>query len=668
MPVKKLKLEDLIAKLVKRIIEIDNDPKLSRSNKTSRIASAAKSFKTSIYTDKRRHEEQRIMLSTYHKYLTKARSRITEQGWIHHSFEQTVDKLIKKYNCYEKELASLKNLPLVATRLRNKEIIDSLSDVSSIRIDLNSINFDDRNKKSKLNKLSKKYPFFADLIIQIDNSKPVIVHEYFNKLINKLNIGEVLYTELSKLKIDHEVMRHLKKDDIHADKYIKQNQEQLEVKKVSTIDIDHQVLMNGIYNLLTVPTVHLSDSTGWAYSRLALGIAFCTGRRAIEVVTQGRFKKKNKNTIEFSGQAKRRTGVNYHEKFEIYTLIDSDILLKAIEELRNTSKVLEMSAITTSKDHYSANDRINNRIASPLNQQMKQFMDEIGMFTGRANRGWYFKDTRAIYAAITFKLFFESDVRWKDKDPDSFFSEILAHDDKESQSAYKQFKIKNLAENWKPVIEKSTKKTRLNELKALDKLESIKHGKALNKIHEWVKIQVEKNPLVKITQSMIVREVGSNRPAAKQYVSVIAADALSIVELSAISNSVAEKKGIVKKVSKETTEKHEEKSKLPKFTIPKKLTDGSWDVSFTHNGNTFKENIVADSSRIAMAKCWEKYQKQNIVWPEPSDIDIKASRKDGMWHAKATINKRTFEVHQRGRANDAVEALRYEYKEFLKSI
>ncbi|MFC7506669.1 protelomerase family protein [Pantoea stewartii] len=67
-----------------------------------------------------------------------------------------------------------------------------------------------------------------------------------------------------------------------------------------------------------------------------------------------------------------------------------------------------------------------------------------------------YKDSRAIYARIAYETWFRHDARWADKDEDVFFSEILGHDDENTQLHYKQFKLHNFSRTWTPEGETKT--------------------------------------------------------------------------------------------------------------------------------------------------------------------------------------------------------------------
>ncbi|PSW22905.1 hypothetical protein C9J19_20875, partial [Photobacterium phosphoreum] len=156
-------------------------------------------------------------------------------------------------------------------------------------------------------------------------------------------------------------------------------------KKAQTIDIDYPTIMSRCEYLLS--PVNLSV---WKWEALATGIALATGRRAIEVLIQGEFEQIGKYSISFSGQAKERTGIDHTNKFEIYSLIDADKVISAIEVLRNYPNIKAMIKELNDGRHYQFNELVHNRTATHLNNFMREMMSGANIDTG-IGRNWVFK-------------------------------------------------------------------------------------------------------------------------------------------------------------------------------------------------------------------------------------------------------------------------------------
>ncbi|MGA7205936.1 MAG: protelomerase family protein, partial [Specibacter sp.] len=219
----------------------------------------------------------------------------------------------------------------------------------------------------------------------------------------------------------------------------------------------------------------------------------------------GRFKKVGEFELEFSGQAKRRGGVDYSSSYRIYSLIPADQVLAAVDRLRALPEVLELQHLD--------NTEINRRVAKTLNTTAKR------VFGGE---GWVFKDSRAIWARIVFETHFTRDARWKTVNETVFWREMLGHEDMDTQESYKAFKISYT--NEAPAEPVSKYASRLEALEALD--EQAAGGVASQRIHSWVKKAVAASPDVLISQKAISVNVGSHRQAIKDYLAM-ASEALA---------------------------------------------------------------------------------------------------------------------------------------------
>lgn len=327
--------------------------------------------------------------------------------------------------------------------------------------------------------------------------------------------NEAAYVDIKSMKIDHEIMRHLDLPSVTRDQMADHAAIVLEEKALNTIDI-------GYHWYVATAAELLASST---FSHLALGVAMATGRRAFEVLAQGRFKKVGEFELEFSGQAKQRLGVDYGSSYRIYTLVAADIVLDAIARMRALPECASLQDMDATE--------VNRRTAKTLNTLAKRTFDDEARV---------FKDTRAIWARIMFETHFAHDARWAKKSAEVFWREMLGHEDLETQESYKQFKIHYEDEQPKAAAHKFA--SRLEGLKTLDAHPKIKGRVGLERIHEWVKSAIEADPLAKINQRAISVNVGSYRPNIKEYLE-IAADALAVPAHAA--GAVAEVPAVVAK-------------------------------------------------------------------------------------------------------------------------
>lgn len=446
----KIDLQPLIEKLVEDVRKVDQDEKLSRSEKTKRIGRLADSLKVKLYEDKRRREEDKLAASSYRRYLTTVRKAITAQNWRHHGLETAVNSLAKHHPRYAEQLHALVDL----------------TDITELRI----------------------------------------AHRELLKLA-RVQKDDAAYGAFEGMKLDHEVMRHLTLPAATKAQLATAAVETLEQRATNTIEINYHWLIQQINELLSKTEIRAGGIAAHNFSSLALGLALATGRREIEVLKLARFKKVGDFELEFSGQAKRRGGVNYDESYRIYTLISADLVLEAFEKLRAMPEVLELQHLD--------NVEINRRVAKTLNTLAKRVFGD----TERV-----FKDSRALWARVVFELHFNQDERWKRVNETVFWREMLGHEDMDTQESYKAFKI-SYAGHAEEQPE-SQYASRLEALIALDKHDQVDGREAMQKIHNWVKAQVQAAPDVKISQKAIATNVGSYRPLIKEYLQ-LAGEALA---------------------------------------------------------------------------------------------------------------------------------------------
>lgn len=446
----KVELQPLIDKLIADIRRVDEDETLSRSEKTKRIGRLAESLKVKLYEDKRRKDEDKLKASSYRRYLTTVRKAVTAQNWRHHGLETAVHSLAKHHPRYADQLHAMLDM----------------DDITSIRMAR------------------------QELLTAATQQRDDAAFEAFKHM-----------------KLDHEIMRHLTLPAATAAQLATAAVETLEERATNTVEVNYHWLIETINELLTKAEIRSDGLAAQNFSALALGLALATGRREIEVLKQARFEKVGEFELQFSGQAKRRGGVDYGDSYRIYTLISADLVLEAFAKLRALPEVLELQHLD--------NTEVNRRVAKTLNTATKRvFKDESRVF----------KDSRAIWARVVFELYFSRDPRWKTVNETVFWREMLGHEDMDTQESYKAFKISYAAiESEQPASQYAS---RLEALEALDKNEEIVGRESMQKIHAWVKGAVKAAPGVLISQKAIATNVGSYRPVIKEYLQ-LAGEALA---------------------------------------------------------------------------------------------------------------------------------------------
>lgn len=629
---RKFDLDKLIEDMFKEMSDVEKSDK-TQGQKTQAFQRVAKKVINRLYGVRTRQKRGAIKLTTASKYLTKVRNEVTEKGWKHHSLSQSLERLEKKYPLCEMLIKPLIDQSLEATRLRVKALKDKLLQIDRLEKAVSSLDPNSTKYVSDVNNIASR---FGDWKSEVDSLKPLNKKERparIETLFSQLSQARELYNDLGKLKIDHEIMRWLVKDAFSTAEASETRNVALAGKKNQTIDVDYPTIMSHCEYLLNPPELNM-----WPWEALATGIALATGRRAIEVLVQGQFTKVGKYRLNFTGQAKERGGVDYENVFEIYSLVDADTVIKAVEMLRSYSNIHAMIEMLSEDRHYQYNELVHNRTATPLNKFMREFMLGANMTTHIDDRDWVFRDTRSIYAAICYKLFFETDKRWRNVDQDMFFQTLLGHSDAKSQAHYKQFKVLRAGEKWESISTET--KDRLKELQAFDQNEEIISSDALTRIHQEVKRLIEQDPAIKISQKKIKETAGGNWQTIKKYM-LLTEEALSFdVSLSAVLTKEPTVK--VKEAAEAEPEQQEPQGQdnqqneiKPRFDVPKRQEDGSWLVSF-HLGDEHHEILVPEAANLREAGeiAWREFQDgQQPELPETIPEPVVKKSAPGWWHA-----------------------------------
>jgi hypothetical protein len=510
----KVELGELIDQLLKDVRSIDGNAELSRGDKTKRLTRLAARLKNTLYEDRRRKDEDKLAASSYRRYLTTIRKAVTAQNWRHHSLEEAISRMAKRHPRWAEQL----------------EEMGSHAHISDVRL------------------------AHRDLLVEVRRA------------------GDAgAYDDIRAMKLDHEIMRHLTLPAATKADLAEEQAEHIEERSTNTVEINYHWLMATIDGLLNSQQLRADGSAAPYFSHLALGLALATGRREIEVLKLAHFKKLGEFEIEFSGQAKRREGVDYSETFRIYTLVKADEVLEAFAALRALPEVLELQHLS--------NVEVNRRVAKTLNTLAKRVF-------GSEER--VFKDSRSIWARIVFERYFARDSRWKKVNEDVFWQEMLGHEGMKSQIHYKAFKIDYVEPVPAAGAVPGKWANRLEALQSLDRHERIGASSSLYRIHQWVKATVKAAPEARISQKAIATNVGSFRQNIKEYLE-IAAEALATPNhsLEAVALKVPD-----------------QVAKGKPRLVAHKLQNGAWRATATVNGIEVASAEDADRMQ-AMAKAFK---------------------------------------------------------------
>lgn len=627
----KVKIGELINALVNEVEAIDASDR-PQGDKTKRIKAAAARYKNALFNDKRKFRgkglQKRITANTFNAYMSRARKRFDDK--LHHSFDKNIHKLSEKYPLYSEELSSWLSMPTANIRQNMSALQSKLKSIMPLAEELSNIKLGIKGSDAKLAKLTKKYPDWSFAISDLCSDDWKERRDYLYKLFQQ---GSSLLEELHQLKVNHEVLYHLQLSPAERTSIQQRWADVLREKKRSVVVIDYPTYMQSIYNILNSPATLFSLNTRSGMAPLAFALAAVSGRRMIEIMFQGEFTVAGKYTVNFSGQAKKRSE-DKNVTRTIYTLCEANLFVELLTELRSCSAASDFDEVVKGygeDDTRSENGRINAILAKAFNPWVKSFFGD--------DRRVY-KDSRAIYARIAYEMFFRVDPRWKNVDEDVFFMEILGHDDENTQLHYKQFKLANFSRTWRPDV--GDENTRLVALQKLDdQMPGFARGDAGVRLHETVKQLVEQDPSAKITNStlrafkfsptMISRYLEFAADALGQFVGdngqwqlKVETPAIVLPDEDAVDNIdepvdelqdeeldddeiEVDEDGAEEHNEDKEPEEHQQAALKPVFKPAKNNGDGTYQIEFEYDGKHYAWSGPADSPMAAMRSAWETY-------------------------------------------------------------
>lgn len=679
MPKQKVNLSEHISTLVDEVRKVENSD-LEQREKTIKFKAAATHFKNAIYNDKRKFsgpagQKRQISVNTYNTYLSRARRKIEELGFRHHLLDRELSRLKKRYPQHQKLIAELESLDPTAARLKKKEIEELLHKAEGLRVAMLKIDYSHPSAKKQIGTLQERHPYYNDLLANLLGPDAQEAGEEMGRAMDEIT---PLIGDLMGLKVNHEIMYSLAMDKATRAKHTVAQDSQLSKKKKLAVVVNYQNYIQRIYSLLTNPTHSVADTTTFGMAPLCFAIAAATGRRPIEVLDQGGFEAVDAHRLKFTGQAKKRDSSDEAERI-IYSLVDTKIIIKAIDIFRKLPAVVELNELVES-DHRSVNVLINQRTATPLNAYAKEFFND---------KERVFKDTRAIYARICHERWFNTDPRWTKCDEDVFFAELLGHEDEQTQMHYKQFKTSGLREDFKPA--ESDRVNRLEKMAAFDgEMQTLANGDAAVRLHKIVKDMLEKDPDIKITQSLISKASGSKRTMIQRYMD-LCADALGIekrdngrwyqkdqAELEVLTKVEVDDDEVITLESDQEADDaaelvaesegpavEERAAPVPKITpkpTPAKKKERAAKPkigAFKNDDGTWTGEVELGDKTVAMANAETMSEAQRLAWRHYEDDQaVITSKKEGdWWHVTIMVGNIIMEeIMQKGREGLAKKA------------
>lgn len=589
MPAHKLKIGELITNLITDAKEIDNSDSPQKV-KTQSFKRLATKFINQIYGDSRKRESDKIAPTTARRYLTRARTAIKEFTGIHHRFNVEVERMAKKYSGHARMLQNMVGLQPDDTRKAKKALLESLLDAKEILALIDDLDFSKKTISNNIKKLADKYPTYHDEILSLNSGD---VQYAKRTLVKTLREATPLYDDLTMLKVDHELIVNLAMDKSDKDLMAKKSKNKLGVKKNTKVYVDYPRYMNQVLEILQrKPESFNGDVKNIA--PLVFALCAATGRRPVEILLTGNLSTKTKNTMLFTGQAKKRDGDEDTERL-IYSLVDSKVVESAFIALRSSPTVKSLvSGEAKADDYRDENSRLSGKISPHLSEFAKSFFVDSRRV---------FKDTRGIYGRICYQRWYLNDRRWKNKDENIFFAELFGHADVNSQSHYMPYQLSNFNADYEP----ST--ADVNERWALlceldDDMPDLARLDAAVELHNTVKEMVLDNPAIELTQTMLATKTKKFRGTIKNYLMAIGDLALPGESLTQQFDEEPEETSdneVVEHEKIKTIEELIKKTKADKPHINAKLLNNDlWEVIVKLGNKTQMFNLKTDSKITAM--------------------------------------------------------------------
>ncbi len=604
----------LIEQLVAEVDAIEQMD-IPQGDKTRKYKAAATKLKNRLYLDKRRYkgrgERNRLSLNTVNNYLTRIRKQFDDR--LHHHFAANVERLAERYPIYARELREWLELSTPDIRQRYIQLTEHLKSITTVAELLGNIKRGHAGERQLL-ALARKYPGWAAYLQALIESD---WKEAETEMYQAFRQGSALLDDLSNLKINHEILYHLQLSPSERASIQQRWDGVLNEKKRSVVLLDYPTYMQSVTNILCAPFAPELITQKQGMAAMAFALAAASGRRLIEIIANGEFEVAGRYEVFFRGQAKKRTGNNDDTPRRIYTLCDAKLFVQRLYELRSCPAANDIAVLKADHTDDASYRSVNVRITSGLAKSFNEFAKDFFKDSART-----FKDTRAIYARITYEMWFRTDPRWKNVDEDVFFSEILGHDDEGTQLHYKQFKLHNFSRHWRP--ETGLENRRLAALQALDpEMPEFAKGDAGIRIHDAVKQLVEDGGDVVINTNTL-RKAGFNPTLVRRYLD-FAADALGqsvgdngwIKAESDLPDIILCEENEPGLEDDEPTthgidiegqaDKSDDPVERPRFKAPRRADDGAWIIEFTYLGRQYYWSGKAENLPDAMQAAWENY-------------------------------------------------------------
>ncbi len=296
-----------------------------------------------------------------------------------------------------------------------------------------------------MQELKKKYPLFSKSFNAISrasakNIKEIRKRELMVIQVSDAVIADKAYGELIKTNIHHPLIALLSPTERQSSVRKAKIAENRKMRKNNAVTISYANI-----EYVTKQCLKSDD-----FYELAIGVALATGRRAIEVIHTGIFKKSRlPHDLSFCGVAKKFGLKAAQEKHIIPTLFDSEIITDAVNKLRSTERYAGLIDDVGELSLKQQNVVINRRTAGGLNRAVRSLFntDEL-----------VFKDTRTIAGNVAVEKIAHQE-RYANLDSGAFRTMYFIHQTYEEAVNYERVKI-DFKSKFKPVVKKEVKKAK----------------------------------------------------------------------------------------------------------------------------------------------------------------------------------------------------------------
>lgn len=356
-------------------------PKLSAhtpSVKTKLYKRIAAHIKTELHDHKSKKPDNKLALSTYHKYLTTARSAVRAAGLSHNMLKANIKKLVAKYPDFTSELNSIPDsIPLVA-----------------------------RHEKKKV------------LALLLEQNTPE---------------ADALYNELIKVAVEHQVISFLVKSDSQTKKRMNNIKENLDSRKKAVFNVVYSRIAAVINHCLSSSEMSkLAFGAALASGRRSIEVVHCgtfeaVGEHSIRFTGQAKrgygviakpytFPTVIKAERIVAAVEKLRASDQYKE---MMASINPELLPQQINAKINTKTARSFNLVAK----IMLDDK------AKRNKQGNVVSDRT------------FKDSRAIAGTIALEKIFKVKEEYKNIDAQVFLKRFFGHDQYKEQANYSHLKI-----------------------------------------------------------------------------------------------------------------------------------------------------------------------------------------------------------------------------------